>query len=95
MDGVHPLWRGVWNGGGVCCAGLPDPVCVARAPVRPSAVLVSTATRVVRRSLPGVWCEGECLSVLLCVVGFPCLRPPRRWCRGGPSWMAGWRDEGG
>jgi hypothetical protein len=87
VDGVHPHWCVMWNGGGVCCCcpalsrvcGLCHPL-----PVQHSLLLRSCCAL----SVAGcVWCVVVC--VVVCVVGYPLCAPPSRWWWVGPSWMVG------
>lgn len=64
-------------------------------PAHPSAVLASAAVVSCYCSLPGVWCVGECVSVVFVWWGVLCLLPP---CSGGGwgrrGWVGGMVSEG-
>lgn len=80
----------------VVCAAVSPPRSAARpCSARASAVLISTAVMSCYCPLPGVWCVGECLSILLCAVGYPLCAPPLVVVVGGLSWMVWWHDWAG
>lgn len=72
----------------------PTPACAAYA-IYSQCILLSTASCHALFSAWCVVCAGECVSVLLCVVGYPSMTLPHSWWWVGPLWMVGWHGEVG
>lgn len=95
MDGVHPP-RCVVCGMAVVCAAA---VHLGRGVVRALLTLVQYSSVLLScRALFVAGCVvrcGACVSVLLCVVGYPLSAPPSSWWWVGPLWVVGWHDDVG
>lgn len=90
---------GVWNGGGVCCC-RPALSSVCGLACTPPRCVSEYCCRVTHCYLSGVWCVGECVSVVFVWWGILCLLPLRRgggWGhhrRAGAIADGGWHGEG-